>query len=276
MNTDDYVNIFVELRGLGFGTRFTRGVEFGTLKLSVSCKCAISELSSIILDAVSGTVPMWIPGALDAQDGRDADAKDGARNSFFIDFETILSSDSQSFSNAVMERAQYWPFYCENCSDVYFNASTYAKYLHDSFYLYALALNRTMNSDNDTEALSKGSEIILNTRGSFKGASGTVNIGVNGSRDATFFLTGLRSDFKSQVFMTIPFTDGVLSVYLNYTDAKTTVWEMRGGKAPLDVPICGFDGTSCPIDFWGDYAVYVIVAIVAVCLLIIGFVSYAF
>ena len=29
MNTDDYVNIFVELRGLGFGTRYTEGAEYG-------------------------------------------------------------------------------------------------------------------------------------------------------------------------------------------------------------------------------------------------------
>ena len=175
-----------------------------------------------------------------------------------------------------MERGQYWPFYCENCSETYYNASTYAKYLHDSFYLYALALNRTMTSENDTAALAKGSEIILNTRGTFKGASGTVTIGVNGSRDATFFLIGLRADFKSQNFMVISFPDGVSTVSLTYTDAKTTIWEMRGGKVPLDVPTCGFDGKSCPVDFWNDYAAYVIVAIVIACLLIVGLTGYAF
>ena len=35
MNTDDYVNIFVELRGFGFGTRFTSGVEYGNFKFSI-------------------------------------------------------------------------------------------------------------------------------------------------------------------------------------------------------------------------------------------------
>ena len=219
---------------------------------------------------------MWILGSGWTADGRDADAKNGARNSFFIDFETISSADNKGFADSVMERAQYWPFYCTNCSDAYFNVSTYAKYLHDSFYLYALALNRTLTSPDDTEAVSRGFDIIRNTRGSFKGATGLVNIGSNGSRDATFYFTGLRADFKTQVFMTIPFKDGEGTVYLNYTDAKSTVWEMRGGKAPSDVPVCGFDGKSCPVDFWNDYAVYVIVAIVIASLLIAGLTVYAF
>ena len=76
--------------------------------------------------------------------------------------------------------------------------------------------------------------------------------------------------------MTITFKDGDPTVYRNYTDAKTTVWEMRAGKVPLDVPICGFDGKSCPVDFWNDYAVYVIVAIVVASLLVVGLTVYAF
>ena len=209
-------------------------------------------------------------------DGRNADAKNGAKNTFFLDFQTVQASSSKSFADAVMERAQSWPFYCGNCSDEYFQASTYAKYLHDSFYLYALALNRTMTSENDIEAVSRGSDIVLHTGGTFAGVSGTVTIGSNGSRDATFFFTGLRADYKSQVFLTIPFKDGVGTVYLNYTDAANAIWEMRGGYVPLDVPVCGFDGKACPIDFWNNYAVYVIVAIVIACLLIVGLIVYAF
>ncbi|KAE9553861.1 hypothetical protein FO519_002949, partial [Halicephalobus sp. NKZ332] len=241
MNTDDYVNIFVEMRGLGFGTRFTDGAEY---------------------DIVSGTVPIWILGPGYPPDGRDQDAKNGARNSFFIDFQTSSSADSKSFASAVMERAQSWPFYCENCSSVYYNASTYAKYLHDSFYLYGLALNRTLASGNGTEGIPNGVDIILHTRGTFVGVTGVVNIGVNGTRDATFFFTGLRANLKSQVFMTIPFKEGVGTIYLNYTDSATTVWEIRGGKVPLDVPLCGFAGNLCPVDFWANYYPYVIAAIV--------------
>ncbi|KAE9545934.1 hypothetical protein FO519_010854, partial [Halicephalobus sp. NKZ332] len=174
--------------------------------------------NSTVLDAVSKNVPLWIIGPAYPPDGRNEDAKNGARNTFFIDFQTSSSLDTKSFANGVMERAQSWPFYCENCSDVYYNASTYSKYLYDSFYLYSLALNRTLTSENDTTAVTKGSDIILNTRGTFTGASGIVNIGINGSRDATFFFTGLRANFQSQVFMTIPFKDGVPTVYLNYTD----------------------------------------------------------
>ena len=55
-----------------------------------------------------------------------------------------------------------------------------------------------------------------------------------------------------------------------YTDAASTIWASRGGVKPLSTPLCGFDGNSCPIDFFAMYLGYFIAAIVVGCGIIIG------
>uniref|UniRef100_A0AC34QMD5 Uncharacterized protein n=1 Tax=Panagrolaimus sp. JU765 TaxID=591449 RepID=A0AC34QMD5_9BILA len=100
-------------------------------------------------------------------------------------------------------------------------------------------------------------ELQMNTdEGTFKGLTGIVNIDANGSRDASFWFTGMMPDLTARVFMTMPFTKGELTTYVNFTDPATTIWALRQGKAPLAVPLCGFDGNSCPVNFWESYAAY--------------------
>ena len=154
-------------------------------------------------------------------------------------------------------------------------ASTYARHLHDSFYLYALGLNRTIQS-NLSSPLEEGLEIIKNTRGTFQGITGAVTIGANGTRDSTFGLTGLRADKTSAVFITVQFDNGEGTLRQNYTDPATSIWAIRDGKQPLDEPICGFDGLGCPEEFWSIYGAYVIVAIVIALLVLLAIVIYGF
>ncbi|TKR67456.1 hypothetical protein L596_023605 [Steinernema carpocapsae] len=39
-----------------------------------------------------------------------------------------------------------------------------------------------------------------------------------------------------------------MTFFPEYTDEAKSIWATRGGKRPLTVPICGFDGKSCPED----------------------------
>uniref|UniRef100_A0AC34RLA2 Guanylate cyclase n=1 Tax=Panagrolaimus sp. JU765 TaxID=591449 RepID=A0AC34RLA2_9BILA len=255
MNTDDYVSVILGIRGFGFGTRYTDGDE---------------------LDAVSNSVPVWVQGPIYTYDGRNNDAKNGARTTYFLDFEANPAADLRSFAAGVMERAQSWPFFCENCSDVYWNASTFSRHLHDSFYLYALALNRTLVNGSQEVSTVSGRTILDNTKGTFKGVTGTVTITENGTRDATFNFIGLDKNFRSKIFLTIGSVNGDLTLYTNYTDPAAGVWQWQNGKVPLDVPICGFDGTSCPINFWSAYAPYVFAATAAIILIFTFIGSYGY
>uniref|UniRef100_A0A914QLF6 Receptor ligand binding region domain-containing protein n=1 Tax=Panagrolaimus davidi TaxID=227884 RepID=A0A914QLF6_9BILA len=248
MNTNDYVSILVDLRGLGFGTQLVGGSEIGS-----------------DIDTVSGTTALWVQsGIYNSMDGKNDVAKDGTRSVFTLDVLGDTTADGETmenFAHGVISRAQGWPFYCSNCTEKNYNASTYARHLHDSFYLYALALNRTI-AQNSTNSLKNGAEIIRNTRGTFKGATGNVRIGFNGTRDSTFGLTGLLPDKRSAVFLTISFDNGEGILKTNYTDPTTSIWAIRNGKQPFDEPKCGFDGLGCPEEFWGIYGIYVIIAIV--------------
>ena len=55
-----------------------------------------------------------------------------------------------------------------------------------------------------------------------------------------------------------------------YTDAASTIWASRGGVQPLSTPRCGFDGKSCPVDFFAMYLGYFIAAIIIACGIVIG------
>lgn len=217
--------------------------------------------SVLDVDEISQTQAIWVQDPDAPQDGMNDKAKSGSSNACFLDFE--VRNVTEHFIDNAIEKAQHWPFYCDNCT----YTSSYIRYLHDSFYLYALGLNRTLKSVNDVTALSEGAKIVANMLGSFFGATGTVNINFGGYRDSFFTFSGLDGKFKSRVFIIIFNNEsGTIMQYapnMNYY----SVWELQKGVVPLDVPICGFDGKSCPFEFWKDYGIYILIAVVVLAIL---------
>uniref|UniRef100_A0A914E5N7 Guanylate cyclase domain-containing protein n=1 Tax=Acrobeloides nanus TaxID=290746 RepID=A0A914E5N7_9BILA len=59
-------------------------------------------------------------------------------------------------------------------------------------------------------------------------------------------------------------------------NASTTIWAYFGGDQPLSTPICGFDGSGCPVPFFTANLLYFIIGIIVVILLIIGILLTAF
>jgi hypothetical protein len=62
-----------------------------------------------------------------------------------------------------------------------------------------------------------------------------------------------------------------------YTNAAATVWGSRGGVAPLAVPVCGFDGSGCPISPLLLYEGYIIAGsciFISIILSLVGAVVY--
>uniref|UniRef100_A0AC34RLK9 Receptor ligand binding region domain-containing protein n=1 Tax=Panagrolaimus sp. JU765 TaxID=591449 RepID=A0AC34RLK9_9BILA len=250
MNSDDIVTIFVGLRGIAFGTRFPA-----------------TNLTDV--DEISQTQAIWVQDPEMPQDGMNDKAKSGASNVFFLDFE--VRNVSKEFVENAIEKAKNWPFFCDNCTFT----SSYLRYLHDSFYMYALGLNRTMKSNNDITALSKGAEIVANMEGSFIGVTGVVNINYGGYRDSVFEFSGLDIKYDSRVFLLI--TNNGSGTFLRIPENMNlgSAWELQKGIKPLDVPICGFEGKTCPSNLWNDYGIYIMAVIIVLIIIVMSAAIYA-
>ncbi|KAK0421344.1 hypothetical protein QR680_015188 [Steinernema hermaphroditum] len=225
LDTDEYLYIMLDTRGYGFGQRATKN---------------ITDKNNY-----QGTIPFYIDQN-DPTDGRDDDAMRAARRAIAIDFDMASSvGDLSKFNDMVIDRVFDWPFYCTDCNSS-FVASTYARYLFDAMYAYAVCLNKTITDDpNDYR---NGTAVADNAPGSFQGASGEVIFNRNGLREAVFVVLGMNLSDHVVRFATIKNDkDGNMTYYSDVINGNA-IWSNRGGNAPLDRPVCGFDGKSCPID----------------------------
>ncbi|KAE9547001.1 hypothetical protein FO519_009788 [Halicephalobus sp. NKZ332] len=218
--------------------------------------------------------PFWIDRNKD-KDGRDDDAKVIGVRSLVVSISVDATSDLRdvftNFSDEVMAHMSMWPFYCAEC-DRGQGASPYAATLYDATYIYGLALSRIINATGinpatyrDGELLSKSSNV------EFEGMSGTVTIGDDGVRNSIYFIYCFENDGSLMEYLSLAVNDnGVQNATPLYTDAATTIWASRGGMQPLSTPLCGFDGKSCPIDFFAMYLGYFIAAIFVGMAIIVG------
>ncbi|KAK0415356.1 hypothetical protein QR680_011905 [Steinernema hermaphroditum] len=222
LHTDEYLYVMLDTRGFGFGQR---------------------AKSKDFMEA-SGTVPFYIDQS-DKPDGRDQDAMAAARMAISIDFDATTSvGDIADFNKMVIDRVHGWPFYCTDCNSSAV-AATYARYLHDAMYLYALSLNKTITKNpNNTR---NGRAIARNSNVTFQGASGEVIFNKERQREAVFVVMGLNGTNSVVKFSTLKRDQtGNMTYYPEGREQR--IWETRSGKQPRAVPLCGFDGNSCPED----------------------------
>ncbi|CAI5451735.1 unnamed protein product [Caenorhabditis angaria] len=173
------------------------------------------------------------------------------------------SAQFSNFSNQVILRMKEAPFYCiDDCKNVsYQNAALYSGQLFDAFYAYAVAVNRTL-SKNASASIRDTSTVFDNIAMSYIGVGGgQVDIDSSGSRLAKLTMYALNSSFLPYTAASI-FVNGTNVVYTAFYDDENVLW--KGGSKPLAVPICGFSGTECPVDFLRDYLIYVILVAVII------------
>jgi len=235
MNTDEYVYIYPDLRAQGMITRSRNGSNGYNFWMDIN-------------------VP---------PDGKDDQALRTAYKSFTLDIQNQDMADFNAFKNLMTGGIGQAPFYCNGtCMGPDLNdyaASIYANYLHDAMYLYALAVNRTMEQlggGPDLRNYIRNGTFFANmTRGQFEGRTGLVRIGAFGIRQPLFWVTGLNVQGVPTVWLNISDENSGISVTRNYTD-EAVVWANRAkGLRPLDNPICGYSGVDCPVSI----ALYLII-----------------
>uniref|UniRef100_A0A915EVX2 Guanylate cyclase n=1 Tax=Ditylenchus dipsaci TaxID=166011 RepID=A0A915EVX2_9BILA len=214
LNIDDYVYILLELRSL----------QFNVTKVSKN------------MTGDQQTIPIWVDQGTPA-DGRDQDAFKGIAKAFVLDLSGDTTANLTQFRSDVIQKVTGWPFYCIECARA--NAtSTLASQLSDTFYLYGIALNKTLRQLSNS----------LNSSASLQS------------------LRGLTSRAQDIAYMEIKFSDSNWTLKAMYPEA--TIWANRAGIRPLDQPKCGFDGTKCQPDIWAIYGVYIVIAAILIVVLL--------
>ncbi|KAK0410045.1 hypothetical protein QR680_004912 [Steinernema hermaphroditum] len=235
MNTDEYVYIFPDLRSQG----------------------AMGNAQAI---------PFWQDTNV-PPDGFDDLAKASAKRVLLVDLENQSADTIATFNNELIEGMNKWPFLCDlKCVGGKQNAyaAVYARYLHDAFYMYARALNKTIDA-GETD-IRNGSVINTMSRGEFDGMTGHVRINENGTREPTFFLTALDPTDKPIVFAQIALQGNSVTFEPKYQNEFTSIWATRHNTRPLTQPVCGFDGKTCPVSI----TVYIVVGAVIIVLLVVA------
>ncbi|XGW27244.1 hypothetical protein V3C99_007671 [Haemonchus contortus] len=247
MTTDEYVFIMFSTRSQGFG-------HTGTGKDVLS----------------SGLTAFWEDTENKNADGLDSIAKQAAKRLIVLDIDATVSNQTYMthFKTDVVRRVREDPLFCKT-EECFTNGNksrgTYARQLHDTFYMFGMGLSREPTYYHDATNITKA------MAGDFSGLTGEVQMTENNTRIAVFMLYYLDSNFQQQVFMTLTYEDANINIILNSADPSTTIWATRNGKKPLTIPRCGFSMQECPREFWEIYAPYIgvgaaIVFILVICL----------
>ncbi|XGW27158.1 hypothetical protein V3C99_007616 [Haemonchus contortus] len=236
MVSEEYVYVLLGMRGFGFG-QVPRSNGSGLA-------APISTLSN-------GLTPFW-------EDLENNHADDAIVD---INGDDVDPQKLKDFRDNVVARVREDPLYCNTqacLSNDGKSMATWARHLHDVFYLYGLALNDSLTMD-PSGGHANASTLTEAMKRSFVGLTGSVTINVNGSRIPLFSVYVLDANFNQVTAINFTITDGIPVMMKGYTDEATTLWGTRGGPRPLVRPKCGYTGTDCPKPFWEQYGVYVMV-----------------
>uniref|UniRef100_A0A1I7XCF5 Guanylate cyclase n=1 Tax=Heterorhabditis bacteriophora TaxID=37862 RepID=A0A1I7XCF5_HETBA len=229
MTTDEYVFIFMAMRSFAF--------------------------------VPNGLTPMWEDLINHNADGMDEVAHEAAKRVLVIDLnsEVINPLYSQKFKSEVVERVRRDPLYCETpacLNNRNLPMGSFARHLHDVFYLYGTALNKSAATEEENGF--RNATIMTEAMiGTFSGKillclTGEVTINEKGVRDPMYVLYALNTDGEQESLMNITYIEGstvvdwffrFLSICLLYivrnrfqileklyVDESRTLWATRGGK----------------------------------------------
>ncbi|KAF1752790.1 hypothetical protein GCK72_019345 [Caenorhabditis remanei] len=147
-------------------------------------------------------------------------------------------------------------------------AATYAGQLHDSVYLYGVAMDKMLKTQ--PSQYRNGTAFPPYLIGTFTGVGGPVVMDDSGGRSPTLFVLTLSPNNSASLIMTIDVDQQEATIHKEYTDEATAVWYHRKGIRPLDEPVCGYTGSLCPANAFFEYIGLFITAIAVITLTILG------
>uniref|UniRef100_A0A0K0FCE1 Guanylate cyclase n=1 Tax=Strongyloides venezuelensis TaxID=75913 RepID=A0A0K0FCE1_STRVS len=189
-------------------------------------------------------------------DGRDEEAISMYKWMFHLHFSALggISSQYNDFRATMPKYMREPPFNCTTECAKYNVSSAYAPYLFDSAYLYFISLGLAMNSygnnPNATSIADNGTLVTTYSSGVFNGMTGAFQISKNLTRDSrlsfsTYFNNGLNT--TRWIYLLVVGNDAEFNI--SYTDLATTMFAVRGGATPLNIPKCGYQDEFCQPSF---------------------------
>ncbi|KAH7718363.1 GCY-22 protein [Aphelenchoides avenae] len=146
-----------------------------------------------------GDPPFW-EDTRNETDGKDAIVKKACEKVLVLDTQQTNAS-SPEFNDAVVGNMHKWPFYCDDCPKDG-NASRSSASMADAFYIYANALNRTIEEVGEDGARN-GTLIAQHSNGVYQGVSGKLVISNGGYKRPIFFLYALDSKGNQKHMATV-------------------------------------------------------------------------
>uniref|UniRef100_A0A914E791 Uncharacterized protein n=1 Tax=Acrobeloides nanus TaxID=290746 RepID=A0A914E791_9BILA len=161
------------------------------------------------------------------------------------------------------------------------DASDYAPTLHDSIYLYAVALSNAINKSGNSDVVYNGTYVGANNDfQAVSGVNGNIKMGRDGFRKANYLISSYNDAGKLVSYLSFQLYQHVDNITGNtiddvnatklFTDPSTSIWANHGGVQPTSTPKCGFDGLGCPIDAFIEYRGVFIAVIIVGCAIAIG------
>ncbi|CAI2354407.1 unnamed protein product [Caenorhabditis sp. 36 PRJEB53466] len=194
------------------------------------------------------------------------------RSMFIVDMQGQgkISSNYTVFEAEVIRRMADAPYNCSStCSATeYHTAAAYAAQLHDSVYLYGMAMDKIMKAS--PSQYRNGTAFQPYLVGTFEGVAGPVSMNEDGVRNPTIYVLTLDSSNVSNTIMSIEVTSYTAVTTKWYTNEATEVWSHRKGIRPLDEPACGYTGSKCPANVFFQYLGWFISAIIVIIFTICG------
>ncbi|CAJ0582466.1 unnamed protein product, partial [Mesorhabditis spiculigera] len=231
MTTEDYVWVFPSITALAYddGTRQTDGTALNVWQSSPA-------------------------------DGRDETAKQAFTRTLLFTEATAQGDDYDEFGKQVMSKMPLAPFYCTTCNNL--TVSTGAGHLHDAFYIYAKALNKSLGQSED--ALNNGTALLINAAGTYEGINGNITVASNGGVQPKFVLEALTQAYETGIFWQIELINGISPNITRIVPNTESIFAFYSQGVPDDQATCSLSGRNCAANIFVDYLGWFIVGIVAV------------
>ncbi|PIC23996.1 hypothetical protein B9Z55_017495 [Caenorhabditis nigoni] len=249
MHTSEFVHVMLSMRSIGFGVQTAVGKK----------------------PLNTGLAPIWESFQV-APDGNEELAKSIAAKMLVIDLSSDVRDKEflQYMTKNIVYAVREPPLNCAEPECLNANATgmgAYARHLFDVFYMYGMALTNL----NSTDPKIYGNVDLLLSKFTtpFEGMTGQVQLNGELSRMPLFRVYALDKEYDQMSIMNISLINGTAKISLAYQNESSDVWHFWGNTRPLDTPICGFLGKSCPIPFFDQYRVLIFVFVIVAGLIIL-------